>query len=66
MPVVGNARRVRAGPFVVAPLLIFIFSIKLNLLPVALWESPWHMILPPIALGSLLRRKKLRRRAKEC
>jgi oligopeptide transport system permease protein len=38
--------------FVVAPLLILTFSIKLNLLPVALWESPWHMILPPIALGS--------------
>jgi oligopeptide transport system permease protein len=37
--------------FVVAPLLILSFSIKWNLLPVALWESPWHMILPPIALG---------------
>jgi oligopeptide transport system permease protein len=37
--------------FVVAPLLILIFSIKLNLLPVALWESPLHMILPTIALG---------------
>jgi oligopeptide transport system permease protein len=37
--------------FVLAPLLILGFSIKLNLLPVALWESPWHMILPTIALG---------------
>jgi oligopeptide transport system permease protein len=37
--------------FVMAPLLILGFSIKLNLLPVALWESPWHMILPPVALG---------------
>lgn len=37
--------------FVVAPLLILTFSIKLNLLPVALWESPRHMILPTIALG---------------
>ena len=37
--------------FVLAPLLILGFSIKLNLLPVALWESPWHMILPPVALG---------------
>lgn len=37
--------------FVLAPLLILIFSIKLKLLPVGLWESPWHMILPPIALG---------------
>src|SRR5476651_448779 len=35
--------------FVVAPLLILIFSIKFNLFPVALWESPWHMILPTIA-----------------
>jgi oligopeptide transport system permease protein len=38
--------------FVVAPLLILTFAIRLNLLPVALWESPWHMILPAIALGS--------------
>lgn len=37
--------------FVVAPLLILTFSIKLHLLPVALWNSPWHMILPPVALG---------------
>jgi oligopeptide transport system permease protein len=37
--------------FVVAPVLILIFSIKLQWLPVALWETPWHMILPPIALG---------------
>jgi oligopeptide transport system permease protein len=37
--------------FVVAPLLILIFSVKWKLLPVALWESPWHMILPTIALG---------------
>ncbi len=37
--------------FVVAPLLILIFSIKLQWLPVGLWESPWHMTLPPIALG---------------
>ena len=25
---------------------------KLKWFPVALWESPWHMILPSIALGS--------------
>jgi oligopeptide transport system permease protein len=37
--------------FVVAPLLILFFSIKLKLLPVGLWETPWHMILPPVALG---------------
>lgn len=38
--------------FVLAPALILIFAIKLKWLPVALWESPWHMILPAIALGS--------------
>ncbi|MEI9960546.1 MAG: ABC transporter permease [Limisphaerales bacterium] len=37
--------------FVLAPLLISIFAIKLEWFPVALWESPWHMILPTIALG---------------
>lgn len=37
--------------FVLAPFLILIFSIKLKLLPVGLWETPWHMILPSIALG---------------
>ncbi|MGD0743884.1 MAG: ABC transporter permease [Verrucomicrobiota bacterium] len=37
--------------FVVAPLLILIISIKWHWLPVGLWETPWHMILPPIALG---------------
>ena len=37
--------------FVIAPLLILLFSIKWKLLPVGLWETPWHMILPPIALG---------------
>lgn len=36
---------------VVAPLLIMAFATKLKLLPVALWDSPWHMILPVIALG---------------
>ncbi len=35
----------------IAPLLIMIFAIKWRLLPVALWESPWHAILPTIALG---------------
>jgi len=38
--------------FVLAPALILIFSVKLKWLPVALWETPWHMILPPIALGA--------------
>jgi oligopeptide transport system permease protein len=38
--------------FVVAPILILVFSIKLKWFPVALWSTPWHMILPSIALGS--------------
>ena len=38
--------------FVIAPFLILIFAMKLRWLPVALWDSPWHMILPTIALGS--------------
>jgi oligopeptide transport system permease protein len=38
--------------FVVAPVLILIFVMKLKWFPVALWESPWHMVLPAIALGS--------------
>ncbi len=38
--------------FVIAPTLILIFAIKLEWLPVGLWKSPWHMILPSIALGS--------------
>jgi oligopeptide transport system permease protein len=37
--------------FVVAPLLIMFFAIKWRLLPVALWGSPWQVILPTIALG---------------
>ena len=37
--------------FVIAPILILTVSIKWKLLPVALWATPWHMILPPIALG---------------
>src|SRR2546427_11253877 len=37
--------------FVVAPLLIMGFAIHWKLLPAALWESPQHAILPPIALG---------------
>lgn len=38
--------------FVVAPLLVMVFSIHWGLLPVALWDSPLHMILPTIALGT--------------
>ena len=36
---------------VLAPFLVLIFAVKLQWLPVALWDSPWHMILPVTALG---------------
>jgi oligopeptide transport system permease protein len=36
---------------VVAPLLVVLFALKWRLLPVALWGSPLHAILPMIALG---------------
>ena len=36
---------------VLAPLLAVVFAIHWRLLPVALWESPLHAILPTIALG---------------
>jgi len=38
--------------FVLAPVLVLVFAIKLGWFTVALWGSPWHMILPPIALGA--------------
>jgi oligopeptide transport system permease protein len=37
--------------FVIGPLLIMGFAIHWRLLPVGLWETPWHVILPTIALG---------------
>ncbi len=37
--------------FVVAPVLLLVFSLKLHWFPIGLWSSPWHMILPPVALG---------------
>jgi oligopeptide transport system permease protein len=37
--------------FVIAPILILLFAMKLRWFPVALWETPWHMVLPSIALG---------------
>jgi oligopeptide transport system permease protein len=36
---------------VLAPLLILLFAIHWRLVPVALWSSPAHVILPTIALG---------------
>ena len=37
--------------FVVGAMLIFVVGIWLRLLPVALWESPWHVLLPAITLS---------------
>jgi len=37
--------------FVIAPVLILVFAMKLKWFPVALWGSPWHMVLPSVALG---------------
>lgn len=37
--------------FVVGALLIFLFGLCLKILPVALWESPWHVILPACTLA---------------
>lgn len=36
---------------VVAPMLIMVFALKWRLLPVGLWGSPAHVILPTLALG---------------
>jgi oligopeptide transport system permease protein len=36
---------------VIGPLLLVVFAIKLRWFPVALWESPWHAVLPMVALG---------------
>jgi oligopeptide transport system permease protein len=37
--------------FVVGPMLIMVFAMKWKLLPVGLWESPLHFILPTVSLG---------------
>jgi oligopeptide transport system permease protein len=37
--------------FVVGPLLIMIFAIEWRVFPAGLWGTPWHAILPTIALG---------------
>jgi oligopeptide transport system permease protein len=36
---------------VVAPVLVMVFAIQWGILPVALWDSPLHAILPTTALG---------------
>ncbi len=42
---------VAVPPFLVAPILIIIFSFWLNILPPALWDGPLYYILPVITLG---------------
>lgn len=37
--------------FVVGTLLIYVFGLSLKLLPVALWESPRHLVLPVLTLA---------------
>jgi oligopeptide transport system permease protein len=37
--------------FVIAPLLVMSFAIQWRVFPVALWGSPWHAVLPVLALG---------------
>jgi oligopeptide transport system permease protein len=37
--------------FVLAPVLVMFFGIKWRWFPVALWGSPWHVVLPVISLG---------------
>ena len=37
--------------FVIAPLLVISFAIQWRVFPVALWGSPWHAVLPVLALG---------------
>jgi oligopeptide transport system permease protein len=36
---------------VIGPLLIMLFAIKWRWFPVALWTSPWHVVLPTLTLG---------------
>jgi len=36
---------------VIGPILIMTFAIRWRWFPVALWESPWHAVLPTLALG---------------
>jgi len=36
---------------VVGPILVMMFAVQWRWFPVALWESPWHAVLPTITLG---------------
>jgi oligopeptide transport system permease protein len=46
--------------FVIGPILILVFAIDLKLFPVALWESPWHAVLPCIVLSAYFIAKIMR------
>lgn len=46
--------------FVIAPLLILLFSFKLGWFPVALWESPTHAVLPCLALAAYFAARVMR------
>jgi len=37
--------------FVIGPVLVMIFAVQLQWLPVALWDSPRHIVLPTFTLG---------------
>ena len=37
--------------FVIGPLLVMLFAVKWRWFPVALWGSPWHLVLPTLSLG---------------
>lgn len=37
--------------FVVGPILIMLLAVRWRVFPVALWETPWHIILPTVTLG---------------
>jgi oligopeptide transport system permease protein len=37
--------------FVVGPTLLMLFAERWKIFPVALWESPWHAVLPVVSLG---------------
>ncbi len=52
MCIICSTLGVSLPSFVIGALLIFVFGIWLKLLPVALWESAWHVILPAFTLAS--------------
>jgi oligopeptide transport system permease protein len=37
--------------FVVGPVLVLVLAIRWEVFPVALWDTPWHVVLPTVSLG---------------